>query len=50
MPTSADGFSVSVSVAELLAPFGSFTPPSAVTVAVFARLPVAVLAIVQLAV
>jgi hypothetical protein len=32
---------VSVSVAELLARFGSVTPPGAVTVAVFTRVPVA---------
>ncbi len=50
MPTFADGVSVSVSVAELLVLFGSPAPPPAVTVAVFTRLPVAVLAMLQIAV
>jgi hypothetical protein len=39
---SAVGLSVSVSVAELLPGVGSVTPPGAVTVAVFERVPVAV--------
>ena len=39
--TSADGVSVSVSVALLFPGVGSVTPPGAVTVAVFDRLPVA---------
>ena len=41
MPRLACGVSVSVSVALLLLVFGSVTPPGAVTVAVFTRLPVA---------
>ena len=47
---SADGFSVSVSVAELLPGVGSLTPAGAVTVAVFDRLPVALGLIVALTV
>ena len=39
---SAVGLRVSVSVAELLPGVGSVTPPGAVTVAVFASVPVAV--------
>ena len=41
---------MSVSVAELLAGFGSVTPAGAVTVAVFDRLPVAPAAIAALTV
>jgi len=50
MARSACGVSVSVSVAELLPGFGSVVPPAAVTVAVFARLPVALVEIVPVAV
>ena len=41
IPRFACGVNVSVSVAELLAPFGSVVPPGAATVAVFTRVPVA---------
>ena len=44
--TSAEAVSVSVSVALLLPGVGSVTPPGAVTVAVFDRLPVAEAAMV----
>jgi hypothetical protein len=48
--TSADGTSVSVSVAELLPAFGSVTPPPTVTVAVLTSEPIADGSIVPVAV
>src|SRR3989442_135031 len=50
MERSAVGVRVSVSVAELLPGVGSVAPPGAVTVAVFAREPVAIAATVALTV
>ena len=47
---SADAFSVSLSVAELLPGVGSVTPPGAATVAVLASVPLAAAEIAQLAV
>jgi hypothetical protein len=47
---SADAARVSLSVAELLAGFGSVTPPGAATVAVLLKIPLADAAMVQLAV
>ena len=47
---SADGASVSVSVALLFAGFGSVTPPATETVAVLTRLPVAAASTLQVAV
>lgn len=50
IPKSADGARVSLSVAELLDGFGSVIPPGAATVAVFTRVPRAVLATVAVTV